>query len=77
MTSLEDGVAQSEAQLAVLPPDKPGCSAAVSESGVVVWAGARGLANVASHQPLDTRTIFDIASTSKQFTALAVLLLVK
>jgi CubicO group peptidase (beta-lactamase class C family) len=77
MTSLEDGIAQSEALLAVLPPDKPGCSAAVSESGVVVWAGARGLANVASHQPLDTRTIFDIASTSKQFTALAVLLLVK
>jgi len=43
--------------------------------GRVVWASARGLADVASGTPLTTATRFDIASVSKQFTATAVLLL--
>lgn len=77
MTSVDDGVAQSSALLETLPADKPGCSIAVSEAGVVLWSGARGLADVTSRRPLDTGTIFDIASTSKQFTALLVLLLAK
>jgi CubicO group peptidase (beta-lactamase class C family) len=55
--------------------DKPGCSAAVGIEGRVVWAGARGVADVASGAPLTQATVFDIASVSKQFTATAVLLL--
>lgn len=77
MTSVDDGVTQSNALLETLPADTPGCSIAVSQEGVVLWAGARGLADVTSRQPLDTNSIFDIASTSKQFTALAVLLLAR
>ena len=48
MTSLDDGAAQSERLLQhFLPADKPGCSVAVSQRGQVVWANARGMADVA------------------------------
>jgi CubicO group peptidase (beta-lactamase class C family) len=64
-----------ELLVGVLPADEPGCSAAVGIEGEVVWAGARGLADVAAGRPIETSTTFDIASVSKQFTATAVLLL--
>ncbi|MEV6595527.1 serine hydrolase domain-containing protein [Actinoplanes sp. NPDC051346] len=66
----------SDALLArLLPRDEPGCSAAVGVEGRVVWAGARGTADLASGTALNTDSVFDIASVSKQFTATAVLLL--
>ena len=58
-----------------LPADEPGCAAAVGVEGEVVWAGARGLADLSTGQALDTSTTFDIGSVSKQVTATAVLLL--
>lgn len=59
----------------VLPADEPGCSAAVGIEGDVVWAGARGVADLATGRPIETSTTFAIASVTKQFTATAVLLL--
>ncbi|MBM7808913.1 CubicO group peptidase (beta-lactamase class C family) [Geodermatophilus bullaregiensis] len=59
----------------VLAADAPGCSAAVGVDGEVVWAGARGLADLTTGRPISTSTTFDVASVSKQFTATAVLLL--
>ena len=53
----------------------PGCSAAVAKRGRVVWAGAGGLADLATKAPDTTSTRFDIASVSKQFTAEAILML--
>lgn len=53
----------------------PGCSAAVSVHGTVVWAQARGVADLATGAALTTETRFDIASLTKQFTATAVLML--
>ncbi|WP_448640778.1 serine hydrolase domain-containing protein [Geodermatophilus sp. URMC 63] len=60
-----------------LSPDEPGCSAAVGVEGEVVWAAARGTADLATGRSLTPSTTFDIASVSKQFTATAVLLLVQ
>lgn len=54
---------------------KPGCSAAVGIAGKVVWADARGVADLDSGIKITTDTAFDIASVSKQFTATAALLL--
>ena len=54
---------------------QPGCSAAVARLGRVVWAGAGGLADLATRTPDTTSTRFDIASVSKQFTATAILML--
>lgn len=54
---------------------QPGCSAAVAKRGQVIWAGAGGLADLATQTPDTTSTRFDIASVSKQFTATAILML--
>jgi CubicO group peptidase (beta-lactamase class C family) len=58
-------------------PDTPGGEVAVFRGGKTIFAKAYGMANLAYGIPfrLDTRT--NIGSTSKQFTAFAVLLLVE
>ncbi|WP_137846123.1 serine hydrolase domain-containing protein [Microbacterium sp. 2FI] len=58
-----------------VPDDAPGCSAAVAVDGDVVWAEARGLANLESGAEFQTSTPFHIGSVGKQFTAMAVLML--
>ena len=59
----------------VLDPALPGCSAAVAVHGQLIWAGAVGMADLATGAALTTETRFDIASLTKQFTATAVLIL--
>lgn len=58
-----------------VPASKPGCSAAVARRGVVLWAGAAGMADLRHKIPDTVDTRFDIASVSKQFTATAILML--
>jgi CubicO group peptidase (beta-lactamase class C family) len=53
----------------------PGCALAVVENGQVVLARGYGFADLDRRLPITPRTVFDIASTSKQFTAASVLLL--
>jgi len=53
----------------------PGCALAVVEQGRVVLAKGYGFADLGRRLPITPRTGFDIASTSKQFTAASVLLL--
>lgn len=56
-------------------PDAPGCAVSVMKAGKIVYARGYGMADVAHGIPLTPRTPLWAASTSKQFTALAVLLL--
>ncbi|MGN6502929.1 MAG: serine hydrolase domain-containing protein [Pseudolysinimonas sp.] len=58
-----------------VPAKRPGCSAAVAREGRVLWAGAAGMADLAHKIPDTVDTRFDIASVSKQFTAIAILML--
>ena len=60
---------------AVVTEGQPGCSAAVGRDGTVVWAGARGIADISTGAEITPDTVFDIGSVSKQFTATAILLL--
>lgn len=53
----------------------PGCAVAVVERGRVVLARGYGLADLERRTPITPRTVFEIASVSKQFTAASVLLL--
>lgn len=55
--------------------DDPGCTVAVGRDGAVVYAEAFGAARLDPTEPMTTETIVDIGSTSKQFTATAILLL--
>ncbi|HWM34808.1 MAG TPA: serine hydrolase domain-containing protein [Pseudolysinimonas sp.] len=58
-----------------VPAAEPGCSAAVARKGVVLWAGAGGMADLKHKIPDTIETRFDIASVSKQFTAISILML--
>ena len=53
----------------------PGCAAAVSLNGEVVFEKAFGLADMEHNVPNTTQTIFESGSVAKQFTAAAIVLL--
>jgi CubicO group peptidase (beta-lactamase class C family) len=56
-------------------PGSPGCALGVFRNGQVIYAKGYGLASVELNAPISPRTVFDIGSTSKQFTAASTLLL--
>lgn len=56
-------------------PDAPGCAVSVMKAGKILYARGYGMADVAHGIPFTSATPVHVASTSKQFTALAVLLL--
>ncbi len=53
--------------------NQPGIAVGISKHGQLLWRGARGLSNLASHAPLTTRTPFRICSISKQFACALVM----
>jgi len=57
-------------------PGSPGCAFALYERGRVLYAKGYGLASIEHGVAIDPRkTVFDLGSTSKQFTAASILLL--
>jgi CubicO group peptidase (beta-lactamase class C family) len=56
-------------------PDSPGCAVAVVQNHASAYARGYGRASLELDVPIAPDTVFDIGSTSKQFTAFAVLLL--
>jgi CubicO group peptidase (beta-lactamase class C family) len=56
-------------------PNTPGASVAVIEHGKLVFAKGYGVANLEYNIPIKPETVFHVASVSKQFTAMAVVLL--
>lgn len=55
----------------------PGCVAGVASRGRLIASRATGYANLEHMVPMDTEMVFDIGSTSKQFTATAAAILVR
>jgi len=55
--------------------DTPGCALAVYRGGEIAYARGYGLASLEHRVPITPQTVFDIGSTSKQFTAFSILLL--
>lgn len=55
--------------------DAPGCAIGVYRGGEILRTGAFGMANLEFGVPITPKTVFDIASTSKQFTAASLVLL--
>ena len=58
-------------------PDSPGASVMVIKNGKVAASRAYGMADLEAHVPATERTNYRLASVTKQFTATAILLLVK
>jgi CubicO group peptidase (beta-lactamase class C family) len=55
----------------------PGCAVAVYRNGKIIYSRGYGLANLEEDVPILPNSVFDIGSTSKQFTAASILLLEK
>jgi CubicO group peptidase (beta-lactamase class C family) len=55
----------------------PGCALGVYRDGQIIYAKGYGLANIEENVPITPKSVFDIGSTSKQFTASSILLLEK
>jgi CubicO group peptidase (beta-lactamase class C family) len=58
-------------------PDSPGCAVAVIRDGRVIYNRGYGMANLDYGIPISSQSVFNIASTSKQFTAMSIALLAK
>jgi CubicO group peptidase (beta-lactamase class C family) len=58
-------------------PGSPGCALGVYRDGKIIYARGYGLANLEENIPIRPASLFDIGSTSKQFTAASILLLEK
>ncbi|MBT9163150.1 MAG: Penicillin-binding protein 4* [Chloroflexi bacterium] len=56
-------------------PDSPGCALGIIKSGELIYSRGYGMANLEHAIPISSKTVFDIASTSKQFTAICIALL--
>lgn len=65
-----DAIAQKS-----IGPDGPGCSVAIIQDGQFIFKKSYGLASLEYQIPLNDKSVFRMASVSKQFTAFAVLLL--
>jgi len=57
--------------------DAPGCALGVYQDGAIRYARGYGLASLEHSVPLSPRTVLDVGSISKQFTAMAMLILEK
>jgi CubicO group peptidase (beta-lactamase class C family) len=57
-------------------PDSPGFALAVSQGGNIVYARGYGMADLDHDIPITPSTVFHACSLSKQFTAMAIMLLV-
>ncbi len=58
-------------------PTSPGCALAVLKDGQVLYKRGYGMADLDHDIPIKPDTVFHVASVSKQFTAMAILLLAK
>src|SRR4051812_15587670 len=56
-------------------PDAPGAAVMVIKNGVVIAAKGYGMASLETKSPCSTNTNFRLASVSKQFTAMSILIL--
>lgn len=53
----------------------PGCALGIYRDGKLVYGSGYGSADLEHDVPITTKTVFDIGSTSKQFTAAAIMML--
>jgi CubicO group peptidase (beta-lactamase class C family) len=55
----------------------PGCALAIVQDGTIIYKRGYGMANLDLGVPIRSEMIFDIGSTSKQFTAMSIVILAR
>jgi len=60
----------------LIPPNGPGAAILVKKGGTIVLEKGYGVRDLHSQQPIDQSTDFRLASFTKQFTAMAIMLLI-
>ena len=58
-------------------PDSPGCALGIVKDGRLIYKRGYGMANLDHNIPITSKTVMDIGSMDKQFTAMSILLLSK
>ena len=58
-------------------PEEPGASIVVAKDGKIVFSKGYGIANLEQHTPISSTSVFRMGSMTKQFTAIAILMLVQ
>ena len=71
-----DPVAQTAALFASILPSTPGAAVEVIRNGQIVFQHGYGVTDLRTLHPIDEQTNFRLASLTKQFTAMAIMLLV-
>ncbi len=72
-----DPIAEMDKMFSRYGGDSPGVTVAVSKGGEMIYHKGFGMANLEWSVPIDTNTIFEAGSCSKQFVAASILLLAK
>ncbi len=57
--------------------DGPGVAVLVMADGQILYAGGHGLSDIEAQTPMTSKTVFDLASVSKQMSAIAILILME
>ena len=57
--------------------NSPGCALGIVKDGQLIYKRGYGMANLDYNIPISTKSVFDIQSITKQFTAMSILLLAK
>jgi CubicO group peptidase (beta-lactamase class C family) len=76
LSTAQDLKTNIDAMLAAkYPADAPGITALVAKDGKVIYKNAFGLANLELQVPMNPENVFELGSITKQFTAVAILML--
>lgn len=59
----------------IISKHTPGAAVAIIQNGIIIHKNGYGLANLKTRQPIQPETRFMLASISKQFTAMAIMIL--
>jgi CubicO group peptidase (beta-lactamase class C family) len=72
-----DTLARVDSLFRSFTPAGPGCAVSIIRDGKVIFEKGYGTANLEYDIPIGTRTVFDLASVSKQFTGYAISTLIQ
>jgi CubicO group peptidase (beta-lactamase class C family) len=56
----------------LIEPGAPGCAVGIYKNNSILYSQGYGLANIENNVPITPKSVFDIGSTSKQFTAASI-----